>query len=154
MIGTPEITRSEPGATARIRLRIPKHQIHEVMGQARQELLRTVSEQGIGPPGLVFSHHFWLEREVWDFELGIRVERPVTPQGRVEAGEIPATKIARTVYEGSYEGLANAWREFEEWLEAQNCETAVDYWEFYLTGPESGLDPSGWETELQRPLVA
>jgi hypothetical protein len=26
-------------------------------------------------------------------------------------------------------------------------------WEYYLAGPESGADPSGWCTELNRPLV-
>jgi effector-binding domain-containing protein len=154
MIGTPEITSTEPGPTARIRLRIPKHDLRNVMGPARKELLEVVIGQGIGPAGPVFSHHFWLEREVWDFELGVSVHRPVTGEGRVEPGEIPAMRIARTVYEGPYDGLADAWREFDTWLSSNGHDFAVDFWAFYLTGPESGRNPSEWEIELQRPLLA
>ena len=154
MIGTPEITSTEKGPAARIRLRIPRHEIRNVMGPARQELLKAVTEQGVGPAGPVFSHHFRLEREVWDFELGVSVHRPVTAEGRVEPGEIPAMRIARTVYEGPYQRLADAWREFDAWLTSNRHEAAVDLWEFYLTGPESGRSPSEWETELQRPLLA
>jgi effector-binding domain-containing protein len=154
MIGTPEITTIEEGPTARIRLRIPKHEMRKVMGPARQELLSVVNGQGIGPAGPVFSHHFRLEREVWDFELGVSVHKAVTAEGRVEPGEIPAMRVARTLYEGPYEGLADAWREFDAWLRSNGHDFAVDLWDFYLTGPESGRSPSEWETELQRPLLA
>jgi hypothetical protein len=37
----------------------------------------------------------------------------VTPVGRVKAGQLPATTIARTIYHGDYDGLGAAWGEFE-----------------------------------------
>lgn len=47
------------------------------------------------------------------------------PTGRVKPGELPAaSKVARTVYHGSYEGLGAAWSE-----------------------------PASWRTELNQPLV-
>ena len=32
-------------------------------------------------------------------------------------------------------------------------EAAKELWECYLEGPESGSDPAGWRTELNRPLT-
>ena len=62
-------------------------------------------------------------------------------------------KVARTVYQGGYEGLGGAWGELMRWIEAQGHTAATDLWECYLAGPESGPDPSAWRTELNRPLI-
>jgi effector-binding domain-containing protein len=71
----------------------------------------------------------------------------------VEPGERPAARVARTVYHGPYVGLGPAWGEFGAWIAAEGHTPAPDLWECYLTGPESGPDPSGWRTELNRPLA-
>jgi effector-binding domain-containing protein len=71
----------------------------------------------------------------------------------VEAGQVPATRIARTVYTGPYQGLGQAWGEFERWIKAEGHTSAPDLWEWYVTGPESSPDPSAWRTELNRPLI-
>ena len=68
-------------------------------------------------------------------------------------GTLPAVKVARTVYQGGYEGLGGAWGELMRWIEAQGHTAATDLWECYLAGPESGPDPSAWRTELNRPLI-
>ena len=79
---------------------------------------------------------------------------PVTPVGRVKSGQMPASTVARTVYQGAYEGLGEAWGEFIQWVEAQGHESAEDLWECYLVGPEAGSDPSLWRTQLNLPIVA
>jgi effector-binding domain-containing protein len=78
----------------------------------------------------------------------------VTPVGRVIASELPATPLAaRTFYHGPYEGLGDAWGEFMDWIIANGHDYAKGLWEYYVTGPESGNDPSKWSTELVKPLV-
>ena len=61
--------------------------------------------------------------------------------------------MARTIFHGGFEGLGAAWGEFSDWVTANGHTPAEDLWEVYVTGPESGPDPTTWRTELNRPLI-
>lgn len=153
MIDTPHITRTTARPAAVIRLTVPRERIQEVMGPGIGELMATLAEQGVEPAGPVFSHHRRMDPKVFDLEIGVPVEKPVTPAGRVEPGELPAATVARTVYQGPYEGLGNAWGEFGKWIATEGHAPAPNLWECYVSGPESGDDPADWRTELNRPLA-
>lgn len=153
MIDTPAITQTTAHHTAIIRLIIPRSEIQQVMGPGIGELMAAVAAQGIPPTGPIYSHHLRLDPELFDFEIGVPVGRPVTPVGRVLPGQLPALRAARTIYHGSYDGLGNAWQEFGDWLAANGHTPAPDLWEAYVAGPESSPDPTSWRTELTRPLI-
>jgi effector-binding domain-containing protein len=153
MIETPRIVQSPAVTAALIRLTIPREQIREVMGPGIGEIMATISAQGIAPAGPWFTHHLRMDPGVFDFEIGVPVAAKVAPSGRVLPGERRAATVARTVYHGPYEGLGTAWGEFEAWIKAAGHTPAEDLWEVYAVGPESGNDPAGWRTELNRPLV-
>lgn len=153
MIDTPRITKTEAQTTAVIHLTIPRDQIQAVMGPGITELMGVVAAQGIGPAGPWYSHHLKMDPETFDFEIGVPVTAPVTPTGRVTAGELPAAKVARTIYHGGYEGLGDAWGQFGAWIDAEGLTPAPNLWEYYVVGPESGPDPANWRTELNRPLI-
>ena len=123
------------------------------MGPAIGEVMAAVAAQGIALAGPVFSHHFKMEPATFDFEVGVPVATPVSPMGRVNPSHLPAGTVVRTVYHGGYEGLGAAWGEFGAWIAANGHVAAESLWEFYSTGPESGPDPAGWRTELNRPLA-
>ena len=152
MIDTPQITHSTAQPTAFIHLTIPRDEIRNVMGPGISELMSTIAAQGIAPTGPWFNHHLKMHPDIFDFQISVPVASAVKPTGRVQAGVLPATKVARTVYHGPYEGLGDAWGEFSDWVEAQNLEPAEDLWECYTSGPESSPDPTQWRTELNRPL--
>jgi effector-binding domain-containing protein len=152
MLETPQIRQSTAHQTAIIRFTIPREQIQEVMGPGIGELMSALATQGVMPAGPIFSHHFKMDPEIFDFEIGVPVLSPVNAIGRVTMGELPAIRVARTVYHGPYQGLADAWCEFGEWIRANGHSPAPDLWECYTTGPESGPDSSKWRTELNRPL--
>ncbi len=149
----PEILVLQPQTTAVIHLTVPRSEIRSVMGPAISEVMGTLAAQGVEPAGPVFSHHFSVSPEVFDFEVGVPVVGPLRETGRVKAGQRPALRVARTVYHGPYERLGDAWEKFDEWIVAQGHKRGADVWESYLTGPESGGDPSTWRTELSRPLL-
>ncbi len=153
MIEIPQILRTGAQLAAVIRLIIPREEIRTVMGPGIGELMAAIAAQGIAPAGPVFSHHFRMDPRVFDFEVGVPVARPVSPAGRVKPGELPAARVARTVYRGPYEGLGEAWGEFSAWLQANGHTPAPNLWERYVAGPESNPDPSTWRTELNRPLL-
>lgn len=153
MLDNLEITRTEARPAAVIHITIPREKIREVMGPGYQELMSTLSAQGVKPAGPWFSHHFKMDPHEFDFEIGVPVDTPFEAKGRVKPGEFPGTKVVRAVYRGGYEGLPNAWGEFEAWIKKAGIATAPNLWEIYAKGPESGPDSATWETELYRPLA-
>lgn len=153
MIDTPQIVTVPAQATAVIRLKIARDEIQHVMGPAMGEVIAALTEQGVSPAGAMFSHHFAMHPDVFDFEVGVPVAAPVKAQGRVVPGELPAGRVARTVYHGPFEGLGAAWGEFTTWIDAEGLEAQPGLWECYLAGPESSPDPAQWRTEFNKPLA-
>ena len=153
MLDRPQIVQTEVRPAAVIRLTIPRAQIHRVMGPAIAEVMGAIAAQGIAPAGPVFSHHFRMDPDTFDFEVGVPVTGPISETGRVKTSQLPAGTVARTVYHGPYEGLGAAWGEFGTWLTSEGHEPAANLWECYLSGPESGADPATCRTELNRPLT-
>lgn len=153
MIDTPQITHVAAQQTAVIHLAIPRAQIREVMGPGITELMQTVAAQGVATVGPWFTHHLRMHPETFDFEIGVPVDAPVAPAGRVRPGQLPAATVARTVYRGPYEGLGDAWGAFDAWIAASGHTAAPDLWECYVAGPEAGADATAWRTELNRPLA-
>lgn len=153
MIDTPRILKTDAQAIAVIRLTVPRAEIGNVMGPGRSELMDTLAKQGIVPTGPWLSHHLRMDPDSFDFEIGVQVPRPVTAAGRVTNGQLPAVTVARTIYHGPYEGLADAWGELVAWIASQGRTPAPSLWETYLTDPSSNPDPAAWQTELTRPLT-
>lgn len=154
MIDAPQIVQTDAQPAAVIRLTIPRAEIRNVMGPGMGELMAAVAAQGISPSGPIFSHHFRMDPEVFDFEIGVPVSSPVVATGRVKPGLLPGARVARTVFHGDYAALGAAWGEFGAWIAAQGYKAAPDLWECYIAGPESNPDPATWRTELNRPLLA
>jgi effector-binding domain-containing protein len=153
MLETPTIVDAKGQPAAVIALRIPRAEIQKVMGPAIGEVMAAVSSQGIGPVGAVFSNHFKMSPDVFDFEVGVPVRSGVKPVGRVKAGKLPGGRALRAIYSGPYEGLGAAWGEFCGWVKERGHKTGPGLWECYLAGPESGPDPAKWRTELNLPLT-
>ena len=152
MIESPKIIQTNAHQAAVIRLTIPRSEMMKSFGPAVQELMSTLAGQGVKPVGAVFAHHLRMPPDMFDFELGVEVTAPVAAAGRVKPGQLPAAKVARTVYHGPYDGLPGAWGEFVTWMKANGHEQAEDLWEVYQVGPQSSPDPGDWRTELNRPL--
>jgi effector-binding domain-containing protein len=153
MLEKPHLTETATQLTATLHLTIPREEIQNVMGPGIQEVTKTIAAQGIAPTGPWFTHHLRRPTDTFDFEICVPIATPVTPAGRVRPGTWPAMRVARTVYQGPYEGLGEAWGEFIEWIESHGHQTADDLWERYLIGPDSNPDPAAWRTELNRPLA-
>ena len=153
MLDKPQITQTTAQLTAIIHLTIPRKEIRNVMGPGISELMAAIAAQGIAPAGPWFTHHLRMDPGIFDFEISVPVTTPVVATGRVKPGQLPAAKVARTVYHGPYEGLGEAWGEFDAWIAANGHTPASDLWECYVAGPESNPDPATWRTELNRPLT-
>lgn len=144
----PHILRVTAQLVAGIRLNVPAAEIRAVMMPGLTELRDAVAAQGVPVTGPWFTWHFRRPAERFDFMLGLPVAGPVRDVGRVRGEERPAATVARTVHHGGYEGLAAAWGALATWMGARGVRGAEAMWECYAVGPESGLGPEGWRTEL------
>lgn len=153
MIETPQTLQTGAQPIALIHITIPRDEIRTAMGPGYQELMAAVSDQGLTPTGPWLTHHLRMDPEIFDFEIAMPIAEPITPTGRVVAGELPAATVIRTIYHGSFEGLGEAWTEFDTWIQAQGHTIAPNLLERYLVGPETSQDPADWRTELNRVLV-
>jgi effector-binding domain-containing protein len=152
MISAPQIVETTAQDAAVIRLTVPRNEMMKVFGPAVGELMKALAAQGVEPVGAVFAHHLRMTPEVFDFELGVKIAAPVEATGRVKPGQLPALRVARTIYSGGYEGLPGAWGEFTAWMKAEGLTQAEDLWELYSVGPQSSSNPADWRTELNRPI--
>lgn len=156
MITNTHLAHSTNHPTSVIRLTIPRAEITTVMGPAIQEVLAAVAAQGasgVERNGPVFSYHYRMTPEVFDFEVGLPIKGDFKPTGRVQQSSLRATKVARADYFGPYEGLGAAWGEFMAWIEKEGLQPGEDLWEFYAVDPASGLPPAEWRTEFYRPVA-
>lgn len=67
--------------TAVIHLTVPREEVHNVMGPGLSELLATVAAQGMTPTGPWFTHHLRMAPDVFDFEIGVPVDAPISKSG-------------------------------------------------------------------------
>lgn len=154
MTNEPQIVDTKEQLTAALRLTIPRAEIQAVIGPGIQEVMSAIDAQGVLPAGPWLSHHLRLAPDIFDFEITVPVNTAITPAGRVYPSRLPAETVARTIYQGPYEGLAAAWGEFGRWIAANDHKPAGHLWECYITGPESSPDPGSYRTELNWPLLA
>lgn len=153
MIETPQMIQTTSLPTAIIPVTVSWEEMGAAMGPGIAELLTNITAQGIAPTGEIFTHHLRSPTETFDFEISVPVATPVQATGRVRPSEWPALTMARTVYHGPYEGLADAWPEFIDWIATQGHATTEELWECYSVGPRSSPDPKTWRTELSRTIV-
>lgn len=153
MIDTPHITQTEAQLAAVIDLDIPRAEMMTAFGEAAHELLAVLAAQGVKPMSAAYAHHLRMRSDRFIFELGFVTGKPVEAISRVRAGMLPACTAACTVYHGPYEGLPEAWGEFDAWMKGRGLKQADNLWEVYTFGPQSDPDPKKWWTELVRPLV-
>src|SRR5207248_2790695 len=109
MIETPQIIQTTAQLTATLHITVRREEIRDVMGPGIREVFDAVAAQGMTPSGPWFTHHLRRPTDTFDFDICVPVASPVKPTGRVQPGEWPAMKVARTVYCGPYEGLGEAW---------------------------------------------
>lgn len=148
MITTPEVITTTEVATAAIPLVIPGRDMPKYMDPAIQEVIKAITGQGIAITGPMFSYHHRRPGDTFDFEIGFPVSQAIRPEGRVINSRLPAVKVVRSVYQGPYEGLAQAWPALQDWVRKNGHGETGKFWESYLNNPDEVQDPSEYRTEL------
>jgi effector-binding domain-containing protein len=148
----PDIATIDSTGTAVVHLTTPEAELGGVFAPVIAEVMDAVAAQGLQPTGPLFARYFKMEGGMFELEIGVPVGRTVQKAGRVEPGELPRGRVARTIHAGAYDGLRQAWKDFGEWVHAEGYRPRGAFWERYLAGPTSNRDPNSWRTELVIPI--
>jgi effector-binding domain-containing protein len=105
MLDTPQFIQTVEKLTAVIYLTVPRAEISHVMGPAITEIMSSIAAQGATITGPCFSYHQKRPTDIFDFEVGFPVSRPITAAGRVKMSKLPAVKVVRTIYKVAMKGL-------------------------------------------------
>ncbi len=148
MITPPELITTIEVPTAMIHLVVPGREMPKYMDPAILEIIQVLAEQGMRPAGPMFSYHHHRPSDTFDFQIGFPVEKVFEEKGRVKNSMLPAERVARCVYQGPYEGLAQAWPALQEWVREQKLPETGRFFERYLNNPDEVKDPKDYCTEL------
>lgn len=148
MITPPQVTETKEQAAACIHLAIPGRDMPTYMDPAIHEILKALADQGLRPVGPMFSYHHRRPTDTFDFEIGFPVAKAITETGRVRNSVLPSWRVARCVYQGPYEGLAQAWTALQQWVRENGHGESGRFWESYLNNPNEVKSPSEYRTEL------
>lgn len=148
MITPPELITTQEVATAVIHLVIPGRDMPKYMDPAIQEVIKTITGQGSQIAGPMFCYHHRRPSDTFDFEIGFPVNKAIKEEGRVKNSKLPAVNVVRSVYQGPYEGLAQAWPALQQWVRSNGHGETGSFWESYLNNPDEVKDPKDYRTEL------
>lgn len=154
--GTPEIVDSPATATMVVTAHdLPIDGMAPFFDESFTAIGALASKQAVEITGAAFSRHFRPMTTSADLEVGFPVASPIHPEAPVEAGELPAIRVARLVHAGGYDGLPAAWETLIAWIVEQGLtpHPSVGAWEVYLTEPTADMDPAELRTELNYALA-
>ncbi|GAA1871504.1 GyrI-like domain-containing protein [Pseudonocardia ailaonensis] len=152
-MSTPELITTTATPTAVVREVVAMSELAPFYDRAFSVLPTTVAGQGVAITGPAFGHYFGMPGETVDLAAGFPTDRPVTPEGDVVAGELPAGRVARLVHAGSFDGLGEAWQALGAWIAEQGLTPGGEFWEVYVTEPSPDMDPADLRTELNWPVA-
>jgi effector-binding domain-containing protein len=159
MSAAPEIvTRAEQPYVA-IGTRVTMAELGAVVPPLNGEVFRWLAERGAAPAGPPFWKYNGIDMDgELEIEAGVTVPQPVTGDGRVVAGTLPAGRYATLTHVGHPSELVEATRALLDWAAGQGLtwdmspDEGGERWggrlEIYLTDPAQEPDMSKWVTQL------
>jgi len=144
---------------AGIQATVPMGGISAAVDEAFPELFGWLARTGTAPAAPPFIRFLVIDMEaLLQLELGVPVAAPVTGNGRIRPGVLPAGRYVVLRHTGHYDGLIGANAALQQWAHDHGLEFDVrdtpegSVWgsrfEEYITDPSGEPDPSKWETDV------
>jgi len=118
---------------------------------ATRALLARHGAQPTGMP-ITMYHAIAPEDDLLPIEVGWPVAMPLPVEGRIGIGTLGGVTVARTVYRGPYDTIAEAFAAVAGWIQQHGHETAGAPWETYLTSPNEETDSAATLTDICWPI--
>jgi AraC family transcriptional regulator len=149
---TIEVSEIEPQDTLSVTVHATPSTVGASFQQAMGVLSQYVQSLGVaaGAPGPFARYHTWGDDV--EMEVGAVVQDDAPGNETVKRGTLPGGKVARTIHQGPYSGLQQAYSALESWMKDNGVQPAGPPWEVYLTDPQETPDPADYRTEVIWPI--
>lgn len=135
-----------------IRQTLPAGMFQSFLGGAFSELYQFLAMGGVEPEGPPIARYHAFGPETIDVEVCLPVASGTIGTGRITAEVLPAATVATLVHVGPYDGVGESYAELEEWMQTHGFDHDGPPRERYLIGPDSGIAPSDYRTEIEMPV--
>jgi effector-binding domain-containing protein len=88
-----------------------------------------------------------------DIETAVPVAGGSLPHGRVAIRELPGAEMASLIMQGPYDYFTRAYQALLTWVAGSDYRIIGPNREIYLRGPEAGIEPAEYVTEIQVPVM-
>ncbi len=146
-----EVKEQSPQHTLYIRTRTSVQELPQVLGQAYGEIAQYLERLGEQPAGPPFAAYYNMDMQNLDVEIGFPVSKKIAAKDNVQAGELPAGKVATCIHIGPYSDITPAYTALSEWIKANGYEATGVAYEMYLNDP-SQTPPQELMTQIVFPL--
>jgi effector-binding domain-containing protein len=120
-------------------------------------LFKEMGARGIAPTGPTMAIYY--DREYTPQDVDAEAAVPVAAE-ELDAGEgceirdLPAyEEMATVLHRGPYDDFTPAYDALMKWIEEHGYRIIGPNREHYLTGPEAGVEPDAYVTEIQFPVT-
>lgn len=153
MHGEPHITQRTPQPTAGLRRTVAMAELTGFFSEAFSSTAAQLQAQGLHPAGPPFGKYYGTPGATVDLEAGFPVNGDFRPAGDIQPGVLPGGRAVEMVHEGPYDTMETSYATIGAFLAERGLAPDAVMWESYLDGPDSGREPSHWQTLLVWPVA-
>lgn len=138
---------------------LPLADLPALMDEMFSHLPQALAAAGAAIIGPALALSSRMPSETCDIAVGFPVTVPLAApvtlptSSVVEAGELPARRVAMISHLGGHDGLYEAWGAFAGGLRADGAQPVAPFWEIYVTAPTPETDPATLRTDLVTSLA-
>lgn len=132
---------------------VPMAALTDFFGRAYGAVGAALAQQGAAPLGPPVALYGATADDEADVTAGFPVPDTVTVPDGLVGPTLPAGPTVETIHTGPYDTLGATYESVMGWFAEQRLTPSEVMWEEYLVGPDSGADPSAWQTRIVFPLT-
>lgn len=121
--------------TLSVRMRLAVQDLGTTMARVYPAIARYLAELGEPITGPPFAAYYNMDMADLDTEIGMPVGRALPGRDDITPSEIPAGRVARCVYTGSYSGLRSAYDALGVFCAEQGVTPMGVAYEIYIDDP-------------------
>lgn len=137
-----------------IRHAVPASMFQAFLEGAFEELYTFVASADVDPEGPPMARYHAFGPEVIDVEICLPVPSGTIGTGRIMASVLPAADVATIVHVGPYDREGAAYGALERWIALHGHVVSGPPRERYVIGPDAGVEPAEYRTEIEMPIDA
>jgi effector-binding domain-containing protein len=127
--------------------------LSDFFGTAFDAAAAELARQRVRPAGPPIALYTGNPSDTVDVTAGYPVAAPVEAAPLLVVANLAGGPVVQTIHAGDYDTLADTYAQIIEWLTEQKLTPTSQVWEEYLVGPDSGADPSEWQTRIVFPVA-